>query len=100
LRVKKAVSFIGSFQTILADEARRSGADGVICGHIHHAVMERFGDVEYINTGDWVESCTAVVEHFDGRMEILRWAHVKSKVPPSSNILVPIRIEGRVPEAA
>ena len=47
--------------------------DGVICGHIHHAAIERFGDIEYINTGDWVESCTAVVEHFDGRMEIIHW---------------------------
>ncbi|MDR7032268.1 UDP-2,3-diacylglucosamine diphosphatase [Mesorhizobium sp. BE184] len=75
-RVKKAVNFIGSFQAVLAEEARRSEVDGVICGHIHHAVIDAFGDVEYINTGDWVESCTAVVEHFDGRMELLHWAHV------------------------
>lgn len=100
LRVKKAVSFIGSFQTVLVQEARRFEADGVICGHIHHAAIETFGDVEYINTGDWVESCTAVVEHFDGRMEILRWAQVMSDAPPPSNILVPIRIDVRVPEAA
>jgi UDP-2,3-diacylglucosamine pyrophosphatase LpxH len=85
---------------VLVQEARRSEADGVICGHIHHAAIERFGDVEYINTGDWVESCTAVVEHFDGRMEILRWAQVKSDTPPPSNILVPIRLDVRVPEAA
>ena len=75
VKVKKAVNFIGAFQNVLTEEARRSDVDGVICGHIHHAAIEQFGDVPYINTGDWVESCTAVVEHFDGRMEIIHWAH-------------------------
>lgn len=74
VRVKRAVSFIGAFQEIVAEEARRSAVDGVICGHIHHATIERIGGIEYVNTGDWVESCTAVVEHFDGTMEILTWA--------------------------
>lgn len=76
VRVKKAVNFIGSFQKVLSDEARREEVDGVICGHIHHAVIEQFDEITYVNTGDWVESCTAVVEHFDGRMEILHWPHV------------------------
>jgi hypothetical protein len=57
----------------LAAEARRRGVDGVICGHIHHAVMRNDFGLTYINCGDWVESCTAVVEHFDGRLEIIRW---------------------------
>ncbi|WP_204349241.1 UDP-2,3-diacylglucosamine diphosphatase, partial [Klebsiella pneumoniae] len=61
VKVKKAVNFIGSFQQVLAEEARRSQVDGVICGHIHHAAIEDFDDVRYVNTGDWVESCTAVV---------------------------------------
>jgi len=74
VKVKKAVNFIWAFQEVLCEEARRSDVDGIICGHIHHAVIEHLGDVTYINTGDWVESCTAVVEHFDGRFEILRWA--------------------------
>lgn len=100
LRVKKAVNFIGSFQKVLAEEAKRCGVEGVICGHIHHAVIEKTGDVEYINTGDWVESCTAVVEHFDGRMEILRWSHVQLEAPPSGDVLVPIRIDARLTEAA
>lgn len=73
VKVKKAVNFIGHFQRIVSEEARRSAVDGVICGHIHHAAMEDMDGIEYINTGDWVESCTAVVEHFDGRMEIVRW---------------------------
>jgi UDP-2,3-diacylglucosamine pyrophosphatase LpxH len=72
-RVKRAVNFIGNFEHLLAAEARRVGADGVICGHIHHASMRSVDGVQYVNTGDWVESGTAVVEHFDGRLEIIRW---------------------------
>jgi UDP-2,3-diacylglucosamine pyrophosphatase LpxH len=72
-RVKNAVSFIGRFEETLAAEAKRHGVDGVICGHIHSASMRDFGGFTYINTGDWVESCTAVVEHRDGCMEIIRW---------------------------
>jgi UDP-2,3-diacylglucosamine pyrophosphatase LpxH len=73
LKVKNAVNFIGAFEQALAGEARRHGTDGVICGHIHHAVMRRNGGLWYINCGDWIESCTAVVEHFDGGFEIVRW---------------------------
>lgn len=73
-RVKTAVNFIGAFEDCLAEEARRSGTDGVICGHIHHAAERDLGGIRYLNTGDWVESCTALVEHADGRMEILRYA--------------------------
>lgn len=73
LRVKQAVNFIGEFQRVVAEEARRNGVDGVICGHIHHAVIEDLGGIRYINTGDWVESCTAIAEHFDGRFELIVW---------------------------
>ena len=74
-RVKRAVNYIGEFETALAQEARRHGAQGVICGHIHHAAMRQLGDVIYINTGDWVESCTAVAETEQGVFEIIRWTH-------------------------
>jgi UDP-2,3-diacylglucosamine pyrophosphatase LpxH len=74
LKVKNAVNFIGHFEATLAAEAARHGVDGVICGHIHCAAQRDFGGFAYINTGDWVESCTAVVEHMDGRMEIVRWS--------------------------
>ncbi|MDE3177822.1 MAG: UDP-2,3-diacylglucosamine diphosphatase [Pseudomonadota bacterium] len=74
LKVKNAVNFIGSFETALAEEARRRGADGVICGHIHHPVIRDLGGVTYVNTGDFVESCSFVVEHDDGRLEVLRWS--------------------------
>ena len=72
LKVKNAVNFIGEFETVLAAEARRHAADGVICGHIHHAAI-RAGEIIYINCGDWVESCTAVAEREDGSFEIIRW---------------------------
>ncbi|MDE2364470.1 MAG: UDP-2,3-diacylglucosamine diphosphatase [Hyphomicrobiales bacterium] len=74
LKVKNAVNFIGDFEETLAQEAARAGVDGVICGHIHHAAIRRIGKIEYVNTGDFVESCTAVIEHLDGRLEILRWS--------------------------
>jgi len=74
LRVKNAVNYIGRFEELLASEARRYEVDGVICGHIHHAAMHEDFGVSYINTGDWVESCTALVEHYDGSLEILNWA--------------------------
>jgi len=74
LRVKNAVQYMGSFADALAAEARGRGLDGVVCGHIHHAEIRDLGGVLYCNDGDWVESCTALVEHLDGRLEILRWA--------------------------
>jgi len=73
LKVKNAVNFIGAFEAALAEAARRHNADGVVCGHIHHAVIRDIGGIAYVNTGDFVESCTAVAEHDDGRLEILRW---------------------------
>jgi UDP-2,3-diacylglucosamine pyrophosphatase LpxH len=57
----------------LAEAARRHHADGVVCGHIHHAAIRDIEGITYINTGDFVESCTAVAEHQDGRLEILWW---------------------------
>jgi len=73
LKVKDAVNFIGAFETTLAEEARKHGADGVVCGHIHHATIRDIDGLTYINTGDFVESCTAIAEHMDGRLEILHW---------------------------
>jgi len=77
-KVKNAVKFIENYELAVADEARRRGVDGVICGHIHKAEMRDIGGVTYVNDGDWVESCTALVEHFDGRLEILQWAKLRS----------------------
>ena len=73
-KVKNAVNYIGAFEQTLAAEAHRHNVDGVICGHIHHAAMHDDFGIRYINCGDWVESCSAVAEHEDGRFEIIAWA--------------------------
>ena len=99
VKVKKAVKFISHFQKIVVEEARRSGVDGVICGHIHHAAIEHMDGIEYINTGDWVESCTAVVEHFDGRMEIIRFTELAAKPNPATERFVPVVVEGNAAAA-
>lgn len=77
-RVKNALQFIENFEAAVAAEARRRGVDGVICGHIHKAEMRDIDGIVYVNDGDWVESCTALVEHADGRLEILEWAKLRS----------------------
>jgi UDP-2,3-diacylglucosamine pyrophosphatase LpxH len=72
-QVKNAVSYIGDYERTLSAEAQRHGVDGVICGHIHHAAIhDKFG-LRYLNCGDWVESCTAIVESHDGHFEIITW---------------------------
>ena len=76
-KVKNAVEFIGQFEQVVAHEASKRDVDGVVCGHIHTAEMRDIAGVDYYNDGDWVEGCTALVEHFDGRMEILHWADVQ-----------------------
>ena len=73
-KVKNAVQFIGHYEDVVAHAARQRGVDGVVCGHIHSAEMRAIDGVEYYNDGDWVEGCTALVEHADGRMEIIHWA--------------------------
>ena len=78
-KVKNAVEFIGAYETVLADEARRHDVHGVICGHIHHAQMRDIHGVTYCNDGDWVESCTALVEHENGELEILDWSQIRLK---------------------
>jgi len=70
-KVKRAVSYVNDFEMAVAHEARRRGAHGVVCGHIHHAEIREIEGVLYCNDGDWVESLTALVEHHDGRLEIV-----------------------------
>ena len=73
LKVKNAVNFIGDFETIVSQDAMKHGVDGVICGHIHHAALRDISGITYVNTGDFVESCSFVVEHRDGRLEVMHW---------------------------
>lgn len=72
-KVKSAVSFVDRFQDQLQSYARKRGCDGIICGHIHSPEDKTFGDIRYLNSGDWVESLTAIVEHHDGRFEIISY---------------------------
>ena len=76
-KVKGATRFIDDFEKALADEARRRDCNGVICGHIHKAEMRDIDGITYINDGDWVESCTAVVEHDGGRLELINWSQTR-----------------------
>jgi UDP-2,3-diacylglucosamine pyrophosphatase LpxH len=84
-KVKKAVDFIFHFEKNLAAYCKKRGYDGVICGHIHHAEIKYIDGVRYMNDGDWVESCTALVEHWDGRWEIITWAKEQDHVDVNNN---------------
>ena len=77
-KVKNAVKYISNFEHAVVEEARRRGVDGVICGHIHTAEIRDIDGIQYCNDGDWVESCTALVEHLDGRLEIIEWAKLRA----------------------
>ncbi|MBC52364.1 MAG: UDP-2,3-diacylglucosamine hydrolase [Gammaproteobacteria bacterium] len=74
-KVKNVVSYIGRFEEAVINSTRSQNLDGVVCGHIHHAEITHFGDTLYCNTGDWVESCTALIEKPNGKLEILRWVN-------------------------
>jgi UDP-2,3-diacylglucosamine pyrophosphatase LpxH len=79
-RVKEAVKYIGNFEEAVVRSARERGMQGVICGHIHHAVISDFGGVVYANCGDWVESCTALAEEPDGSLRLIHWADESFKL--------------------
>lgn len=91
-KVKRAVSYVSDFETAVAHEARRRGADGVVCGHIHHAEMRTIDGVLYCNDGDWVESLTALVEHADGRLEL-----IDRGMPQPAAVLSPAAAAARPP---
>jgi UDP-2,3-diacylglucosamine pyrophosphatase LpxH len=90
-RVKKAVAFIGAFEEAVAAEARRRAADGIVCGHIHHAADRIFEGVHYLNCGDWVESCTAIIEAHDGRLRVVRWGE---RALDAESAVVPVGAAG------
>ena len=83
-RVKNALEYICRFEETVADHVRARGLDGVVCGHIHHAQMRTINGILYLNDGDWVESCTALVEDARGNLEILRWAASADVQEPAS----------------
>ena len=78
-KVKKALSYVSDFEKAVAHEAARRGYQGVVCGHIHKAEMRTIDGILYCNDGDWVESRTALVEHMDGRLELIYWDQLIDK---------------------
>ena len=93
-KVKNAVKYIANFERALAVEARRRGVDGVICGHIHRAEITEIDGILYCNNGDWVESCTTLVEDFAGRLSLLRWTETAEVLTGTQ--AVPL-LDGAVP---
>ena len=73
-RIKLAVNFVSDFEKRISEAASKRKMDGVICGHIHHAETRKIGKVDYLNCGDWVESCTALVENINGDMQLVNWS--------------------------
>jgi UDP-2,3-diacylglucosamine pyrophosphatase LpxH len=95
--IAAARRFIRDFETRVAASARAQGFDGHICGHIHHGRIEDHAGVLYINDGDWVEHCTALVEHADGALELLHWTEQSRTLATSTAIAT---LPTRVPVAA
>jgi UDP-2,3-diacylglucosamine pyrophosphatase LpxH len=86
-KVKSAVSFIYDFEESVVRNVKDKGLDGVICGHIHAATIKQIDGITYINCGDWVDSCTAIVEHHDGAMELVDWGvQARALTPPQRGL--------------
>jgi UDP-2,3-diacylglucosamine pyrophosphatase LpxH/glycosyltransferase involved in cell wall biosynthesis len=84
-KVKSAVSFVDRYEELLQELARHRKCDGIICGHIHTPEDKKVGDIHYLNSGDWVESLTAIIEHNDGTMELINYAHFMENLEPQQN---------------
>ncbi len=100
MRVKKALNYVSDFERAVAHEAQRRGYQGVVCGHIHHAEIRDIDDVTYCNDGDWVESLSALVEHEDGRFELIFWPRIQPLVSQEEDSLpMPINLPPPLPIA-
>ncbi|MFU8897023.1 MAG: UDP-2,3-diacylglucosamine diphosphatase [Gammaproteobacteria bacterium] len=86
-KVKNAVQYIGDFEHAVAHAARQEGVDGLVCGHIHRPEVRMVNGVLYCNDGDWVESCSALVENRDGRLELLHWAEIAAREQAAAEVL-------------
>ncbi|PLK49205.1 UDP-2,3-diacylglucosamine diphosphatase [Uliginosibacterium sp. TH139] len=87
-KVKTALQFIFDFEASVTHAARTRGLDGVVCGHIHWAAIREIDGLRYVNCGDWVDSCTAIVEHLDGRLELIEWARAACSETEASELAV------------
>ena len=86
-RVKKALSYICDFEESVIRAVRDRGLDGVVCGHIHSAAIKYADGLTYVNCGDWVDSCTAILEHSDGRLELIEWRSARSAMLPDMSLV-------------
>jgi UDP-2,3-diacylglucosamine pyrophosphatase LpxH len=82
-KAKTAVQYIGSFEEAVAQAARKRGVDTVVCGHIHHAEIRDIDGIRYCNDGDWVESCTSLVEDMSGQLRLIDWPKVREQAQPA-----------------
>jgi len=89
-KVKNVVQFISEYEQSIVDTLKNEDLDGVICGHIHHAEIKEIEGFLYINTGDFVESCSAIVEHYDGRLELIHWQKTELTAPQAEIELVDV----------
>lgn len=94
-KVKRAVNFISAFEKAVVADAKRHGVDAVLCGHIHQPAMSMIDGVQYLNTGDWVESCSAILEHWDGRLELVKWTSAQER-----EFALEGRSDGKIAQAA
>jgi UDP-2,3-diacylglucosamine pyrophosphatase LpxH len=92
-KVKNVVQYIGKYEEAVAREAVRRGVDGVICGHIHHAQIAEFNGILYGNSGDWVESCTALAEEADGRLRLIHWIEESAVMLAGQEVAVAASVE-------
>jgi len=76
-KTKQALSYLNDYELLLVDYCKRKKVDGVICGHVHHPDIKNIDDIVYMNDGDWVESMSALVEHMNGKWEIIHWTKQK-----------------------
>lgn len=93
-KAKRAVQHIAEFEKVVVNEAMKYEVEGVVCGHIHHAEIQELNGVLYLNAGDWVESCTALVEHVDGTLEVIRWSNPENR-PERMHIVEPLKARKR-----
>jgi len=99
MRVKKALNYVSDFERAVAHEAQRRGYQGVVCGHIHHAEIRDIDGVIYCNDGDWVESLSALVEHEDGRFELIFWPRTQPLVSQEDSLPIPVNLPPPLPIA-
>lgn len=93
-KVKSAISFIFDFEESVLRHVKDRGLDGVICGHIHSAAIKQVDGMTYVNCGDWVDSCTAIIEHFDGRLELVNWGLETESPGTQAEMQMPHGAEG------